>query len=134
MHKPTGLPAQISAGLLAMVQAPTQRGCDRNPLAGQIISKSFSFSPELSLHPYFGPNIRIFLRFALTSVKYVKFASLFSKVCILALSLTIKMSLQRLAYTRALQREKSISPLFDWCINYPFTWSTSSPLINEHQT
>ena len=64
----------------------------------------------------------------------MKFAPLFSKVCILALSLTIKMSLQRLAYTRALQREKSISPLFDWCINYPFTWSTSSPLINEHQT
>ena len=51
MHKPTGLPAQISAGLLAMVQAPTQRGCYRNPLAWQIILKSYSFSPELSLHP-----------------------------------------------------------------------------------
>ena len=51
MHKPTGLPAQISVGVLVMVQVPTQRGCDRNPLAGQIISKSFSFSPELSLHP-----------------------------------------------------------------------------------
>ena len=34
-----------------MVQAPTQSGRDRNPLAGQIISKLFSFSPELSLHP-----------------------------------------------------------------------------------
>ena len=84
--------------------------------------------------PNFGPNIRIFLRFAPTCVKYVKFAPRFSKVRILALSLTIKMSLQRLAYTRALQREKSVSPLFDWCINYPFTWSTSSPLINEHHT
>ena len=32
--------------------APTQRGGGhRNPLAWQIISKLYSFSPELSLHP-----------------------------------------------------------------------------------
>ena len=51
-----------SPGLLAMVQAPTQRGCDRNPLAGQIISKSLGFSPGLSLHPQFWSKHQDFLK------------------------------------------------------------------------
>ena len=114
---------------------PLRRGgATATPLLGKLFQNRTVFHQNWVYTPNFGPNIRIFLRFAPTCVKYLKFAPLFSKVCILALSLTIKMYLQCLAYTRALQRETSISPLFDWCINYPFTWSTSSPLINEHQT
>ena len=52
------------------------------PLAGQIFSKSCSFSPETEFTPpNFGLKFRIFLRFA---APFVKFAPPFSKVCVQA--------------------------------------------------
>ena len=47
------------------------------PLAGEITSKSCSFSSVYT--PNFGPQIRIFLQFAHPFVKYLKFALPFLK-------------------------------------------------------
>ena len=60
-------------------------GCECTTLAGQIISKSCSFSPETDFTPLIlVSKSEIFLRFTPPFVKTLKFVSPFSKVCVRA--------------------------------------------------
>ena len=88
---PSILTHYMSPFVIQGMQARMQRACGEcvcTPLAGQIISKSCSFSPETEFTPLILAS-KSNLRFAPFFIKFLKFAPPFSQVCIWAWSVCI---------------------------------------------